>query len=108
MAKHNMVSLKRTAAENKKDDKVSMSDRDPFPLSLFISGPEIKKLGLSGFKIGEEHELIAKVKVTSVSLDQSEGGKRRESVTLTLIEGEVNSDHGRSNEDSAKILFDGK
>ena len=109
MAKHEMVSLKRTAEESKKDgDFPESPSKDFFPLSLFLNGPEIKKLGLSKFQVGEEHELVAKVKVTSVSVSENSGSKKRESITLTLIEGEVNSAHGKSSEDQAKILFDKK
>ena len=70
MAKHKMVSLERKPSE--RDSNLlaeTVDDESFFPLSLHISDPEIKKLGLEGFKVGEEHELNAKVKVRSVTID---------------------------------------
>lgn len=101
MAKHNMVSLKRAPSKDN-----SLEIKEPhFPLSLFVSGPEIEKLGLGGIEIGEEHELIAQVKVTSVSVSQREGSDKHESVELTLLAGEVNSAHGQSDAEKGRKLF---
>lgn len=109
MPQHPRVSLKRKAPENKNDVFVSEEPgKDFFPLSLFVSGPEVEKLGLSGMEIGEEHELVADVKVTSVSVRDSEDGGKEESVGLTLTAGVVNSAHGGSDEERAKKIFDGK
>lgn len=107
MAKHKMVSLQRTAAESKKDnsDFVGEENKPHFPLSLHLRTAEIDKLGLSGVQVGEEHELVAKVRVTSVSINQRDGSKKRESLELTLIEGEINSDHGPDPQKQAKTLF---
>ena len=103
MAKHKMSDLKRTAAESKKGDAEAVfpgSEGKPYyPLSLHVNGPEVEKLGLSGVQVGEEHDLEARVKVTSVSIDESEGSKKRESVTLTLLAGAVYSEHGESDEE---------
>ena len=103
MALHNMVSLERPAS--KSESAVEEPQEPSFPLSLFISGPEIEKLGLSNVKIGEEHDLIARVKVTSVSVDEREGDEKHQSVTLTLLAGEVNSDHGPDPAAQAKKMF---
>lgn len=106
MAKDNMVSLqgKRGSEEIGAESK----DEPFFPLSLWVNDPEIQKLGLQDAEVGEEHELVAKVKITSVSVDESEGSPKRTSVTLTLLEGEVNSDHGESDDARGKKLFDRK
>ena len=102
MAQHNMVSLERPAS--KSESAVEELEESSFPLSLFISDPEIEKLGLSSVKIGEEHDLIARVKVTGVSVDEREGSERHQSVTLTLLAGEVGSDHGPDPAAQAKKL----
>lgn len=102
MAKHNMVSLKR--APSKDQDSLEVAESS-FPLSLYVNEPEIKKLGLSDFKVGEEYELIAKVKVTSVSIHEREGEKIDRHVELTLLEAEVNSDHGLSDQKKGEKLF---
>ncbi len=109
MAKHKRVNLKRKPSEDENREGLSLPHEQPeafFPLHLYIGSPEVEKLGLSGVKVGEEHDLEAKVKVTSVSVNEDEGSERTESVTLTLLEGEVFSEHGE--EDRAKKLFDGK
>ena len=94
MAKHRMVSLKRKPSERDDNLLEATSDKESFfPLSLFISDPEIKKLGLQNFKVGEEHELNAKVRVRSVTIDEREGSPKNQSIELTLLEAEVNSDH---------------
>lgn len=106
MAKHQMVSLERKPSERDSDSLVeATSDKESFfPLSLHISDIEIKKLGLQNFKVGEKHELIAKVKVRSVTVDEREGSPRNQSIELVLIEAEVNSEHRKS---QAEILFGG-
>ena len=103
MALHNMVSLERPASES---HEVAEAPKEPsFPLSLYVTTPEIEKLGLSKAQIGEEHDLIARVKVTSVSVDEREGDEKHESVMLTLLAGEVGSDHGSDHEVQAKKMY---
>ena len=102
MAQHNMVSLERPAS---KSDAVAEELKEPsFPLSLFVDTPELEKLGLQKVEIGEEHDLIARVKVTGVSVDEREGSEKHRSVTLTLLAGEVGSDHGPDPAAQAKKL----
>lgn len=98
MAQHEMTSLKRSRSEN--EDEPLLEGEDFFPLSLFLSDPEIKKLGLTGVEVGQELMLAARVKVTSISVNESEDSEKRESVTLVLIEGEVLEER-----DAADTLF---
>ena len=107
MAEHKMVSLERKPSERDSGSLVeATSDKESFfPLSLHISDPEVKKLGLENFKVGEEHELNAKVKVRSVSVDEREGNPRNQSIELVLMEAEVNSQHPG---DQAETLFGGQ
>lgn len=108
MAEHKMVSLERKPSEREDGSLVAKSDEKDesfFPLSLHISDPEVKKLGLENFKVGEEHELNAKVKVRSVSVDEREGNPRNQSIELVLMEAEVNSQHPG---DQAETLFGGQ
>ena len=107
MAKHKMVSLERTASERKDGNLLAetVDEESFFPLSLYINDPEVKKLGLENFKVGEEHELNAKVKVRSVSVNESDTAPLNTTVELVLMEGEVNSEHP---DGKAEILFGGK
>ena len=86
-----MADLKRTPKKQKDlEAKFKEGPReDFFPLSLHVSSEEIAKLGLSGAEVGDERMLAAKVKVTSASVNQREGSTKNESMTLTLIKGEV-------------------
>ncbi len=103
MAKHEMVDLKRAPLKEEQAEVAADGATEPFfPVSLHISTPEVEKLGLSDFEVGEEHDLVAKVKVTAVSIDTNEDDKRA-SVTLTFLAAEVFSDHGE--DERAKKLF---
>ena len=101
-----MISLERKPSERDSGSLLEeTTDKESFfPLSLHVSDLEVKKLGLENFKVGEEHELKAKVKVRSVTIDERDGQDRTQNIELVLMEGEVNSDHG---EDKAKKLFGG-
>ena len=104
MAEHKMVSLKRKPSEHD-GNLLEPREENLFPLTLYIDEIEIEKLDIGNLKIGEMHELRANVKVTSVSVNEHTGNKKHEkhrSITLTLIEAEVNSDH-RANQ--AETLF---
>lgn len=100
MAKHNMTSLER---KPNKEEKIQPFDenRPFFPLSLHVSTQEIEKLGLGDANVKDELVLIAKVRVTSVSISERDGGKKFEHMELTLIEGEVS----KPKKDAAKLLF---
>lgn len=101
----NMVSLKRTPTERKKDsDILSPSDGSFFPLTLHISDTEVDKLGLSQAQVGEKMMLTAEVKVTSVSASEREGSNKREHVTLTLMQGSVH----KAGKRTADVLFGDK
>jgi len=67
---------------------VDRENEDFFPLTIYVSDPEVEKLGLTGIAAGDERILMAKVRATSVSVHENEKSKN-ESVTLALIEGEV-------------------
>ena len=99
MAKHRMVSLRRKSSKNEAPEAAPES---VFPVTLFISDPELSKLGLEDFEVGEIHELRARVKVESVSMHEGSEGKDR-SITLALTDAEVNSAHSEA--DKAKKLF---
>ena len=83
-----MPSLKRKASDD--DLLVGGPERDDFPTKIFLDGDEIEALGISGLKLGDEKTLMAKVKVTSTSANETEGDEKvRRSMTLTFLEAEV-------------------
>ncbi len=94
-----MVDLKR---KPEKDSAVVDAPReDFFPLSLHLGEQEISKLGVSGASLGDEMVLVATVRVTSLSANEREGGKKFEHMTLDLTEGEIKA----PKKDQANILF---
>ena len=106
-----MVDLKRVPTKEEKAKAAHHGAEVPearYPLSVYVESPEVKKLGLGGAEVGGEHDLVARVKVTSVSIDEDEDedSEKRTSVTLTLLAGEVRSGH--SNEERARKLFGGE
>ena len=57
-----------------------------YPQTFRLDEKDLKKLGLSNCKVGEEKTIHARAKVTEVSIGQSEGADAYESVTLTVQE----------------------
>jgi len=78
-----MVSMKITAAEQKKrSEPTSMVEdrpRYPWGLQLNLDTDALEKLGIGEElpAVGESYVLIAKVDVTSVSSNKSEGGSNQ-------------------------------
>lgn len=97
-----LKSMERKPSERDKESSILAEDKVEafFPLSLFVDDPEIEKLGISGIDVGDERTLIATVKATSVSINESEGSEKREHVTLTIIEAAIES------QSQAEKLFD--
>ena len=88
-----LVSMKRSPSEH--DAKASvMSEPEEayYPLTLYLDKKEIDKLGLAGCKVSDEKMLLAKVRVTSVSSGEHEGGESYSSMTLTLIEAGIEAE----------------
>lgn len=106
MAQHNMIDLKRTVAD-RDVPAVAIEDEDKpfFPLSLFVHTPEIVKLNLIDFEVGQEHDLNARVRVTSINIDPKSAKRKVTSMELTLIKGEVNSAHKSDPVKQAEKLF---
>lgn len=65
--------------------------RKPSYPSLYLDGEQLKRLGLSGCKVGDEHTLTAEVRVTAVSNSESEGGESYSSVTLSIVEAQLSA-----------------
>ena len=101
MADH-LPSLKR-APSKKSSLAAEVSSESEFPLSLYVSTEEITVLGLQSVKLGEERMLIAKVRVTSLSENESEGEDKYQSVGLSLVEGTTSEI--TSKKDAAELLF---
>lgn len=101
MAKHKKVSLKRK--HNSDQGPVEASDEAFFPHTLFLDDEDIEKLSVGSPELGNEFQFQATARVTSISSDEDEAEKRR-SVTLTLVEGELEK---RQTKSQAERMFGG-
>jgi len=86
-----LVSMKISAAEQKKhmEGPTSLaSDAPSYPYGLNISLDEaaIEKLGIDLPKVGKTLTLIAKVDVTSVSINEHTGGEEHRNVSLQITD----------------------
>ncbi len=82
-----MVSFERSF---KRDAEVPSKAPDTFfPHTLFLDGKEVGDLGLKDAEVGDKMVLISKVEVSSTSISENDKGKKRHSVQLRLLEGEI-------------------
>ena len=87
--------MKRSPAAVKELSKPS-APQDYYPLTLYLGKDAIEKLGLEKAGIGDERMLLAKVKVSSISASEREGGEAHHSLTLTIEEAATGSVDKRS------------
>ena len=98
MAEH-LTSLKRSTSE----DGIEVPEKDFFPHSLFLDEDDIEKLKVDDLELGDERQLVAVVRVTSISSNESERGGKRRDMTLVLTEGEIM----RPNKSQSERIFGG-
>lgn len=102
-----MVSLERTEEEARKKaeewDKMPHFERASYPVSLYLSTDEVKKLGLENVDVDEEMVMVARVKVSSVSNRKEVDGTPEHNVTLDFMSAEVQRD--TSSDDMAERIF---
>ncbi len=85
---HQKVSMKLTKSEQSdiKEAVLSEAPRFPWGLSVNLDEDSLEKLKVEELpKAGDEFEMVATVKVTSVSENEDEGGTRR-SVGLQITD----------------------
>lgn len=89
-----------------KRDSSMLSDNesDVYYPSMYIDGDQVTALGLDKAKVGGEMMMVAKVRVSSLSKHESNGGKVRQSASLEVLEMAVE----RDTKDQAKTLFGDK
>lgn len=85
-----LASMKIDAAEAKKmSEPCAMGDvpRYPYGLQLNLDNDALEKLGLGNLpEVGAVLQLNANVTVTAVSMNQTEGGDERKSVSLQITD----------------------
>lgn len=104
-----MVDLKRQPkADMKATDSVACcGPKEPYyPISIWLDTEEITKLGLSDCQVGEEMMLELKVKVTGLSINETDKSEKRAHMTLTAMAGQVEAqDEPASEEEKASALY---
>lgn len=64
--------------------EASKGPKYPYGLALSLDGDTVERLGLEDCKVGDEYDIIAKGKITSMSENDSEGQEYNKTVTLQL------------------------
>jgi len=77
----------------------SDSPKYPYGLALNLDTATVEKLGLEGCEVGDEYEITAKAKVTSISENDTEGSDYNKTISLQITSMSV--DEGSGNEDNA-------
>lgn len=102
-----MVSMKMSAAERKEQTEAidkPEGPRYPYGLSISLNEDSLEKLGLELPEMGEEMMLVATVKVTGVSANDSEYGSSK-NVSLQITE--CCLEPVKDQASTAKKLYDG-
>lgn len=101
-----LVNLKMSESERDRNAPTAAggSDREyPYGLSLNLENESLEKLGISTLpKVGETMTIIAKVKVTSVSMHEGENRTKAKSVTLQITDAAVKRD---APPDAAEVIY---
>lgn len=113
MAGTKLTSMKVTAAEMKaRQEKYSGSSiatdgpSYPYGLEVRLDDESLEKLDLDvkDLSVGDTYVLVAKVKLTSVSSNQSDGGPSRSSVALQITEMCLEGEGAKAT-DAAEALY---
>jgi len=104
-----MADLKRAPkADRKSTDSIACcGPNEPYyPISLWLDTEEIAKLGLTDCQVGEEFMLGLNVRVTSVSINETDKSEKRAHMTLTVLAGQVEArDEPASAEEQASAIY---
>jgi len=74
--------------------KPSEGPKYPYGLALNLDKDTVEKLSLEDCQVGDEYDLIAKGKITSMSENDTEDGQYNKSVTLQLTSIGVSDSYG--------------
>ena len=83
-----MVSFERSFKRDNTLQEAKPSDTY-FPHTLYLDGKDVDALGLKEVEVGDKMVLVSKVEVSSTSISENDKGKKRHSVQLRLLEGEI-------------------
>lgn len=91
------IDLKRKP-EDFAPTKMPAKEEGYYPLSLYLGGDEIKKIGLADFRVGEEFLLECRVRVTSLSVSDNTDYGPNASMTLTILAANAEPDEKESSD----------
>lgn len=106
-----LVDLKRRR-EDPEDKEYFKAPTEPpkdyYPISMWLGKAEVDALGLASANVGDEFDMMTRVRVTGKSSNESEDGWNDKNVTLTVLSGAVDSGKGRDPDETAAKLYDNK
>lgn len=97
-----LVDLKRTREGS--SGLVEPPEGPFFPQSLFFDESEIAALGIGDLELGDERELRAVIRVTSISARDDEASGKTRNMAVVLTKGEI----GGAEKSQAERVFGGK
>lgn len=101
-----LTSMKLSKKDRQGDGPMPARDAGPlYPwgLSLTLDDPALKKLKIEMPEVGDTLMLVARVEVTSVSLNDSADGGERRSVSLQVTEMSLGADKADASDFASKL-----
>jgi hypothetical protein len=79
-----------------------------YPHNLYLDEKDVEGLKLGDAEVGQVVTLVAKAKVTSVSMNEREGASKKRRVEVTLTEAEiVRPKDNMPDQQKAKVIYAG-
>lgn len=104
----NMKMSREAAKEYTLGAEVNDEPQYPYGLRLDLNDDSLEKLGITALpKVGTEMTITAKVKVTSVSAYDSQGGAPEQNVCLQITDMEIGNSQVERNNSAANALYGG-
>ncbi len=102
-----LINLKKKYSEMQSEVASPSAPEDYYPVSMHLGSDEVKKLGLADADVGDEFVMVARVKVSSVSMSKyGEGSESYHNVGLDIVSAEINAPKSSESELASKIFGD--
>lgn len=100
-----MIDLKYTPKKKKNESAISSYPMDEYPVSMWLGNDQLEQLGIKSLDVGQEMEIVAKVKVSSFSMNESTEGSYRDARLTVMALGMMPKKEDKS---AASVLYGGK
>lgn len=99
-----MIELKYKQ-KDKKESAINPYPMDEYPVSMWLGNDQLEQLGIKSLDVGQEMEIVAKVKVSSFSMNQSTEGSYRDARLSVMAMGMMPKKEEKS---AASVLYGAK